>query len=132
MKKTAIVSLSAALFFAIAIPSFAKDIDTPDPYVNTNAYIGESLKYDGIVRGKSYAMTSNSNMTKLTVQGTFYQSGTKKESGSSSTTTKNYETDWSTKDGVYSDSGSYTLNTASRTYFSGGKYAQDYASDSWN
>lgn len=131
MKKTAIVSLTAALFWAVTIPSFAEDIDTPDPNVDTNAYIGSSQSYDGKVRGKSYATTSNTKMTKLTVQGTFYQSGNKKESGSSSTTKRNSEATWYTKDGVYSDSGSYSLNTASRTYFSGGKYAQDYASDSW-
>jgi len=131
MKKVTLAAAATSLFLAIAIPTFAADINTPDPNVTTDAFIGTSQYYPNTVRGKSYALTSNTKMTSLNVQGTFYQSGSQKETGTATTSSRNTEAAWYTKDGVYSNKGSYTLNTASRTYFSGGKYAQDYASDSW-
>ncbi|MNJ46149.1 hypothetical protein D3C77_412730 [compost metagenome] len=131
MKKVTLATVATSLFLAIAIPTFAADIDTPDPNAQTAAFIGSSQYYANTVRGKSYALTSNTKMTSLNVQGTFYQSGSQKETGTGTTSSRNTEASWYTKDGVYSNKGSYTLNTASRTYFSGGKYAQNYASDSW-
>lgn len=128
MKKRVAFLLVGVLCLAFASTANA----AVDPYVYTDAFIGESQYYEGKIRGKSYALTSNPNMTKLNVHGVFYSSGTKVEEGIGSTTLKNEEAYWFTKDGVYNVRGSYLLNTASRTYYNGGSYDQDYASDTWS
>ncbi|CAM3650060.1 hypothetical protein COLU111180_01250 [Cohnella lubricantis] len=112
---------------ATAIPVFA----AVDPYAETVAYIDWSVNYSNKVRGKAYAITSNPSMTKINVTASFYQDGTKKESGTGSTTNLNQEAYWLTKDGVYDETNSYSMDVASRTYYSGGSYDQQYASTTW-
>ncbi|PZD93230.1 hypothetical protein DNH61_24610 [Paenibacillus sambharensis] len=129
MKKKLIVSVVTAIaLVGAALPAFA----AVDPDVTTNAYIDYSQGSTTYVRGKSYARTTNTKMTKLNVQGVFStSSGSQLESAVVSTTTKGEEAAWYTKDKTYSAKGSYKLNTTSRTYYSGGSYDQDYASTSW-
>jgi len=119
-----------AVFMAVttAIPVFAaKDSDA-----TTDAYIGYSQQSSSYVRGKAYASSANSKFKSINVTGTFYQGSTKKESGSSSATKKGYEAAWYTKDSTYSSSNSYSLNAASRTYYTDGTSSdQSYASASW-
>ncbi|GFN29827.1 hypothetical protein [Paenibacillus xylaniclasticus] len=127
MKKKLLCSATALTILgaAVVLPVFAAN---PDPNASTNAYISWSQNYSNKVRGKAYASTSNPKMTKINVSGSFYQGSTLKESGTGTATSVGTEASWYTKDGVYADTNSYTLNAASRTYYSGGSYDQHYAS----
>jgi len=129
MKKKLLGSLAAVMVLAavVMIPVSA----APDPNASTTAYIDWSVNYSNKVRGKAYAITSNPIMTQINVAGSFLQGSTVKESGTGSSTSRNVEASWFTKDGVYADTNSYTLNAASRTYYSGGSYDQQYDSTTW-
>jgi hypothetical protein len=127
-KKFAILAIATAIGLTSALPAQA----ATDPNAYTDAYIGYSQYYSGKIRGKGYALTSNSNMKQINVYNYFYQSGSLKEQGGSSAYSTNTEAAWYTKDGVYASSGSYSLNTASRTYYKDGTSSdQSYASDTW-
>lgn len=129
MKKKMFGTLAAMMMMTavIMIPVSA----APDPNASTTAYIDWSVYYSNKVRGKAFAMTSNPIMTQINVAGSFLQGSTLKESGTGSTNSRNTEASWFTKDGVYADTNSYTLNAASRTYYAGGSYDQQYDSTTW-
>ena len=125
--KLSLIGLALAAIVVAAIPTSAES----DPYAETVAFIDWSVYHPNKVRGKAYASTTNPKMTKINVQGSFYQGSTLKESGVASQTIIGYEAAWYTADGVYADTNSYTLNAASRTYYNGGSYDQQYDSYSW-
>ncbi|MDT8975812.1 hypothetical protein RQP50_06110 [Paenibacillus sp. chi10] len=126
-KKITVLCLVTALcFVSVASVSAAGK----DPDAETVAYIDYVIGNQKKVKGKSYARTTNSNMKKINVFGTFYEGSTQKEQGTNSTTTSGNETAWYT--GEYSATGSYKLNTLSRTYYKDGTESdQSSASDSW-
>lgn len=126
-KKITVLCLvtSLCLVSAMSVSAAGKD-----PDAETVAYIDYVIGNQKKVKGKSYARTTNSNMKKINVFGTFYEGSTQKEQGTNSTTTSGNETAWYT--GEYSATGSYKLNTLSRTYYKDGTESdQSSASDSW-
>ncbi len=127
-KKMGIAVIVVGLAVVSAIPVFA----ATDSSASTSAYIGYSQQSSSYVRGKAYARSTNSKFQSINVSATFYQGSTKKESGTGTTTTKGDEATWYTKDSTYSSSNSYTLNSASRTYYTDGTSSdQSYATGTW-
>lgn len=129
LKKLIITAASVLTLVAASVPVFA----AVDPGVSTEAYIGYSINNSNYVVGKAYATTTTSTMTKLNVQGTFSKGTVQKEQGVASVTTKNTEAAWYTTDSnqYAASTTGWKLSSVSRTYYSGGSYDQDTASDSW-
>ena len=125
-KKIVVLGVSSLILLSSAIPVSANN---PDPYVSTNAYIGYAPGSSTLIKGKAYASTSNPNMTQLNIAGAYYQNGVKKENGSNSTTTKDSEVAWYSSN--YSATVPASVQAASRTYYNGGSYAQDFDSYTW-
>ena len=124
-KKIVVFGVSSLILLSSVMPVSA----ATDPYVSTNAYIGYAPGSSTLIKGKAYASTSNPNMTQLNIAGAYYQNGVKKENGSNSTTTKDYEVAWYS--GNYSATVPASVQAASRTYYNGGSYDQDYDSYNW-
>ncbi|GAC41765.1 hypothetical protein [Paenibacillus popilliae] len=115
-RKITVLCVATALCLGTAM-SVSATTCKKDPKAFTDAYIDYVVGDDEKVKGKAYARTGNANMKKISVFGTFYQGNVKKEQGSNSTTTHN-ETAWYTRE--YDSSGSYSLNSVSRTYYKDG------------
>ena len=124
-KKLVVLGVSSLILLSSVAPVFA----ATDPNVSTNAYIDYVVGSSTLIKGKAYAITTNPNMTQLNVAGAYYQNNVKKESGSGSTTKKGTYAEWYS--GNYSATVPATVEAASRTYYNGGSYDQDYASYTW-
>lgn len=128
-KKLSVVLVVTGMALISVLPGYAAEKDSD---AKTYAYINYSQTSNSHIVGKSYATSTNSNFKSLNVQGSLYQGTSLKESGTASTSTKGNEAAWYTKDKTYSSSNSYTLQTASRTYYKDGTSSdQSYASDTW-
>ncbi|SDX79958.1 hypothetical protein [Paenibacillus sp. CF384] len=123
-----ILTVLGTVFVTSVLPASA----AIDPNVSTNAYINYSQSSSTYVRGKAYAVTTNSNMQSLNVNGVFSQGGVQKESGVGSTTTIGSEAAWYTKDLTYKANVSCSLSVASRTYYKNGTSSdQSYSNTTW-
>jgi len=129
-KRFAFAILSVFVLATNAMPVFA----AKDPNVETVAYIDYSNSTLTKIKGKSYAVTFNSNMKQLNVNGQFFQGTSQIENGTQSVNSVGSEASWYTKEYTNPGKGlgTYTLQTTSRTYYKDGTFSdQSFSSATW-
>lgn len=127
-KRLSIAVVVASLSLFASIPVFGAVDSSAETF-------GNILYYDSTqktVHGVALARSTNSNFKSINVTASFYQGSTKKETGTDSTSVKGNTAQWFTKN-TYPSSNSYTINVASRTYYTDGTSSdQSYYSAYWN
>ncbi|MBA9086728.1 hypothetical protein FHR92_003208 [Fontibacillus solani] len=131
-KKLSLGAIVLGISLVASVPASA----TTDEYATTYANILNKFNAN-YVYGVASAQSSNSKFQSINLSASFYQGTTKKESGTATSYTKNVPAQWLTANGTngtnYPSSNSYSINVASRTYYTDGTSSdQSYDYAYWN